>query len=669
MSARDLLRRLARLYAYWLDRGTWRPLILLFLVVMGAFLSSLALEVARAVFYRFPYAQRWWLGEALFVALLGLGFWRLWTVRPGDAWPAADALAGERTRSVADRLIPWALRLGVLSLLWPLLRHPDGLGFADWDFVLDKFEAARITISRFGQFPWWNPWVRGGFPLASNPQIGAISMATPLILALGTVPGLAVATAVCLLLAVEGAYRLALLWLREPWGAATAAILYGLNGGVIINASWGYVLPMSYASLPWLALCAFRLERRVVDALGLGFWLAFTVLNGIQYVNLYAGILMALILLRSWRLASWDRRWRLVRHGVIALGTSLALCGWRLATVLLVLRDDQRERISSWSETPMSLLHYLIYRPPVDWATAIPVAHVATFVELTCYVGLFAIALFALSARGGVRWWHWLFLVCMAFAMGSREIYNPSYWVATWPLFASTHAVTRWRFLAMLGLGLAAGSVVSRVCASEMRAARVAARLSALTIALDLLLLAHQQLPLAFSRPMEPGMDPGPPVSTIVNVRTGLGYLCTKKGYGVIEGYEPMIGGYHRNAPTLRQGRGDPGYRGESWTDRGPVSPLSWSPNHLVFQIKPHETLYLNQNPGSWWLANGVRAFPELPCASLVSPFAVQADARGHLDLRVRPPWLGAALALHPLGVLLVAVALPWGVRRRAPLR
>jgi hypothetical protein len=664
MSPRDRLRRLAAALAPWVDPSTRRPLVALFAVAMGGFLAPLAVAVGRALFYRLSYASRWWIGEAVFLAVVGLGLRRLLTVRPGDAWPAPDE-PGPVPRSLADRLVPWALRLAVAALAVPLLRHPDGFGFADWDFVLDKFEAARATILRFGQFPWWNPWSRGGFPLAANPQIGAVSMATPLILAFGTVPGLAVATALCLLLAVEGAYRLGLLWLREPVGAAVVALLYGLNGGVIINAAWGYVLPMSYASLPWLALGAFRLGRRPRDAVGLGFWLAFTVINGVQYVNLYAGLLMGAILLRSLRLATPAGRRGLLRDGAVALGSALALCGWRLFAVLLVLRDDQREAISSWGETPLSLLHYLLRRPPADWSTAIPVQHVATFVELTTYAGPVALVLVALSLRPGWRWPHTLAAVSLLFAMGSREVYHPSYWVATWPLFASTHVVTRWRFLAMLGLGLAAGGVVARGRASASPSRRALATLAALAIAADLLALAHVQLPLAFGLRPTPDLDPGPPVATIVNLRGGLGFACTRKGYGLIEGYEPMIGGYMRNAPTRRRARTDPDYRGEAWTDAGPVEPVVWSPNRLVFRLEPGQVLHLNQNPGSWWLANGVRAFPALPCASLAEPFAVRADGRGHLELRVRPPYLAAALALHPLGAGLALAAALAG--RRPP--
>ena len=99
--------------------------------------------------------------------------------------------------------------------------------------------------------------MRGGFPLAAEPQIGAVSIATPLVLALGTTIGLRLAVILCLLIAVEGTYRLAWLWFREPWAAAATALVFGLNGAVIIDTSMCYVLAMSYCSLPWLAYFPF----------------------------------------------------------------------------------------------------------------------------------------------------------------------------------------------------------------------------------------------------------------------------------------------------------------------------------------------------------------------------------------------------------------------------
>ena len=133
----------------------------------------------------------------------------------------------------------------------PLLQHPENLGFGDWDLNLQKYESVRRTIVHWGEFPWWDPWCRGGFPLAANPQCGVVGVATPLVLAFGTSVGLRLATLACLLIAAEGARRLALLWVGDPYAAVAAGLIYGLNGGVLVQVVAGYHLPMSYLTFPW----------------------------------------------------------------------------------------------------------------------------------------------------------------------------------------------------------------------------------------------------------------------------------------------------------------------------------------------------------------------------------------------------------------------------------
>jgi hypothetical protein len=633
-------------------------------VALAVFLGPLAADVASAWFFGIPWRFRWSLAQAALVAALAIGLGRLCWVRPGDAWPSPvvdEFLSSCR----AARWMPWALRLAAASLAIPMMANPDGLGFADWDFVLDKFEAIRRTILVWHQFPWWNPWCRGGFPLAAEPQIGAMSMATPLVLAFGTTTGLRLATVLCVWIAMEGAYRLALLWFREPWAAAAAAFVYGLNGAVSVSIASGYVIAMSYCSLPWLAYHAFRIGVGFAQGACLGFWLAFTMLNGLQYISLYALALAAAIGVRSVRVQPPGSRGVLLRNAAAGLGCFLLLAGWRLTTVYLVLRDDRREAMTLWDEPLAAIGRHLLVRPTLDWP-AITGRHWDWYVSVTSYIGPVVAVLVLLSLTKGWRWWHALVLVSGWLAIGARHWYHPSYWLADWPFIGSAHVVTRWRFLAMLGLGLAAGSVLADWRGSGRRPVRLLAAVLTLAIGVDLVALAHQQARLAFSVAADPLSFPGPPVDSIVNIRDGIGYPCVLRGYGVIRGYEPMLS-YHRDAPTLRRAREDLDYRGESWTADGEARPVSWSPNRLLFQVKPGQEVFINQNPGSWWLVNGRRLFAGRRCAEPLVPFAAKADDAGRLEIRIDPPGLRLGLALHVVGAILLAVA--WVGRRRGATR
>src|SRR5665811_2223323 len=70
------------------------------------------------------------------------------------------------------------LLLGVPILLFclNLLLTGQNIAPGDGDYIMQTYEAARISILKYGQFPWWNPWVSGGVPLYANPQFGLISI-------------------------------------------------------------------------------------------------------------------------------------------------------------------------------------------------------------------------------------------------------------------------------------------------------------------------------------------------------------------------------------------------------------------------------------------------------------------------------------------------------------
>jgi hypothetical protein len=598
----------------------------------------------------------WWFkkvcGWVVFLGILALLARRLLAVKPGDAWPEPPAIPAA---GPAAFWRPWALRLATLSLAWPLLKAPENLGFGDWDYFLEKFEAIRRTILIYGEFPWWDPWCRGGVPLAAGPQVGLVSIATPLVLAFGTSVGLRLAALLMLLIAAEGARKLADRLFGDPWASTLTALIYALNGGLLVDTVAGYFIPMSYAAIPWLVDGVFRLERSRRAGVSLGSWGAFVVLGGIQYPSIHGVLLAALVWVRALRVLDGPRRRRLLAHSAIAVGVALALSGWRLSTLALVMRDFPRQIPPSGDETLASILNHLLNRPAKDLLRG-PEALPPYFWEATCYVGPAVLIAATLSLAGGWKWFHTVTLGCGWLAAGGSRWSLPSYWLGHWPVFSTMHAVGRWRFAAMLGLGLAAGSAVAR-WRSRGGARRFAATALVLVVAADFLALGHQTLHLAFSVKPAASAFPGMASSALISIAEWPGFPAILVNRAVVHGYEPLLG-YDRHATTARTWRGHPAYRGEFSVGGEPVQPVFWSPNRVVLRVEPGAMVSINQNPGSWWSINGRPGDPSLRCVEMNRPFMAAADAQGRLVLQISPKGLAAGYALHALGFGLILAGL-----------
>ncbi len=87
------------------------------------------------------------------------------------------------------------------------------------------------------------------------------------------------------------------------------------------------------------------------------------------------------------------------------------------------------------------------------------------------------------------------------------------------------------------------------------------------------------------------------------------------------------------------------------------MKPSSWSPNRLVFHVEPGQRVWVNQNPGSWWVINGRRPYASSRCAELLMDLSGVADASGRLEFRIVPPRLNLGWWLHGAGLTLLAAA------------
>ncbi len=627
-------------------------------VAAGLALTILAL-LGPDLFLAIPWPIRWALGEVGVVAgVVGVAAWT-YRINPPRPWRLVDPATAGSPR--LHRALAITLHLVGLSLPWAFFSRPGYWGVFDWDWDLEWFGAVRRAIVHHGEFPWWHALNSGGVPLAADPQVGLASPVTALVLLLGTPTGLRWSVVLALMLAIEGARRLARLWLSDPWAVALAAAVYGWNGFILLTTVMAPPLTFAHPLLPWLLLYGFQIDRGLEPAIKLGAVAALGVLTVIQYPTAYAAIITAWVLV--WGVLGRPRpdRPRQLALIAVAIGVFLTLAGWRLALTGHLMADFPRKLQGAVNATPTGFVGAMVHRlvpPPLQFP-----AKTAWHHEEAGYIGLIPLAAAILSLAGPWRWWHTLAFAGFALALGTVHPLHPSYWLSGWPVFSSMHQVGRWRFPGLLGLGLAAGSTIQTARATLGRW-RWLPTLLALAALVDLATYAHQCLPLGWSnRPVDQHV-PGPPVPNLVSLhRWESGGVpeasqATRLGYAVIEGYSPLLG-YDRRRPTLRLWRDHPEYRGEFHSGDQALVPRSWSPNRVVLDgLQPGQAVEINQNPSSYWLVNGQRAFPNARCVELNERFVVCADDQGRLVLEARPPThvFVTAAALTLFGFLLALI-------------
>jgi hypothetical protein len=545
-----------------------------------------------------------------------------------------------------------------LGLIWT----PGRWGREDWDYFAHHYEAMRRTVLEYHQIPWWNPWSCGGMPLATNPQLGLVSINFLLVLVFGSYPGLKLATVVHLLIAAEGARWLAGQWMRDPLARALVGFFFVANGAVAINIAAGMLGVLVIAWVPWSIGLALRLEQDARRGIELGGVVALAVLESLHYFVVQLALVLAVIV--CWRLWACGResRSRLLIGVAWAVSIILAVAGMRAALAAELVLDFPRSRsdlirvhipAKAMALALIRPFQHLAYRVP-HWSGNLGLG----WHEFGCYVGVLAVVLFLVSLSSGWRFWHSLAVICLWLTVGNTDWYHPSAWLADVPILGTMRLATRWRVLAVLGLALGCGAVLSQWRLASSKRRRVLATVLMGLLVADLGLNAWPIYAQIFvNKPGEivrsPDDDDFVQVEKLrVFPDSGTQMLAMlRANYGTVYGYEPLIG-QDTNPYSARLWPGHPEYRGEHWSSAGPVEVIRWSPNTIELRAPPGSEVHVNQNPGAYWLAGGRRAFSGLRAMDRHEKFVVPTGPDGRVELSTWPSGWRWGCAISGAGVI-----------------
>ena len=565
-----------------------------------------------------------------------------------------------------------ACAIGVATLLalafWlPAFLAPDATGQGDWQMIHHNWEVGWVALTRFGEWPLWDPYHCGGVTMLGNPESqhftpwflvsllgrtsAATTIATKLMLAAHTVIGF-----VGMLAYTRGALRLSL---PAAW---LAAVAWTFSGFFAWHGAGGHGTFLGFDYLP---LLLFAWRRSLVDvraAVGVAALLALTVAEGGTYPLPYMALalgLEALLLMR---------RPEARRGSVIA-----ALVVGALFPLLEALRRFPREMVSiDRMSIPDVVLALTAHKHEWRW-----LGHEFVWPEYGAFVGWTVLALagvgvlLALPRRART---HPLraatlgaalgALIFLALVMGNGAL-RPWPLLHQLPMFDSLRVPSRFFGVATFYVSLLAAYGLDRI--ARVGGTRRLARFALMSLTWMVVLMAAMDITAATREIVDRWK--APPIAAPIpaprfhfeNVPDYYNHYAQlpRENIGTSSCYEGAM--RWKVAPGLWVGD-VPQARVAA---PGQVLESRRTPSHLIAELNlPRATRVVwnsNFDPG-WQPSRGT-------LVEDAGRLAVEAPAgRYRLDVRFRPPLLGRSLGLSALGVVL-ALALIFSRRLRRVLR
>ena len=581
---------------------------------------------------------------------------------------AAKAFFREPPRAVAALIGVAAITTMILLVMAPWLKDLSTFGFHDWDVQTSHRYLALLSLGRYHELPWWNPYSCGGFPAWGYVEADTI-VVSPFLPAYFLLP-MSVALRVEVLgfaaLSASGAWAAASRYSESRAARALVAVLWAVNGRWALQAAAGHTWHLAYAFMPWCLYFFERArtsERNVKDLAGGGVAIAMLVYAGGIYPLPHTVLLLGVYAVM---LALLERSARPLTTLALLGAIGVGLAAPRLLPLLDGFGKAPRLIESTEVLDPGALITLLTSRDQSFYSRP---GHVSPYGwhEWGMYIGTAGALglLLAIVFVQGRREAALKAVGVLFFVLGFGAFHPEAPWTLLHkyaPIFRSQHVPSRFLYTAVLLFALVAAAGIGRfVARRRVSSPWLDAALAALVLGLAVDIGLVAQKPMTASMWMVPPdripqgrpfhFEQEPPFQYKRRDWAGPMYLAMLGNVGVINCYSAP--------PFERKGARPitaPDYHGEAFvvTDAGTPSAgtariTAWTPNHAVIQVdgaEPGALLVYNMNFDEGWHASTgpVVAYHNTVATRLAGGSAT-------LTLTYRPPYLGAGLLLGALAV------------------
>ncbi len=537
----------------------------------------------------------------------------------------------------------------------PYAYNPSFWGHVDWVLHASWAMAARESLLRFGQLPFWDPYFCGGVSLLDFPETMMFSPFFAPLLTFGLI-GIRIAAYLSTLAGMYGFY---LLCRHYGLGAASSylpPIIFFLNTQYQNRLQFGgFSVVFTLAFVPWVLLAYLKAQDNVRFLPVASLALALMTVSGspvfpVQMVMLLLAYSMFLSLSRR------DAR-PIALFALIAL-PALALAAAKLVPGYLFMQSYPRDFGAyvegyslrmMWSaafEKPAAEYIFYYHFPEEKWH----------WHEYTAYVGVLPVLL-ALAAFKSNRPEKWVLagvtLLFLLLSMG-HQMPGFSLWdsLRSLPVISSGRVPERFINMAYVGLSLLAGLGLTQI---EKKSRSLAALFLAF-ILFDLLMASHVVVAMTYDIPPENQMIYGKArqdvfyqeVSRVGSLSAVLLNIGDAKCYTGFPGLASS-----NVTPKYVNGVPNGGYRGEAYllNGRGSVKLVRVTPNAVEVEVSAagEDTLVLNQNYYPGWGVRGASGGAAYPYNGLVAADVSPADGRVTFSFLPERFLAGAAVSLVSL--------------------
>ncbi len=537
------------------------------------------------------------------------------------------AMEPGRAPWLTARQLAWLAATAVLvtalaNVLAPMLRDFSTYGFHDWDVETAYRYVTVLSLKKYGEGPWWHPWLCGGTPAwgyvegASN----LVSPYLPLYLLFDIRTALRLEVFGAGLMGLAGAYLFASTFTKSHALRALLAALWVLNGRWALQAAVGHTWHLQYGLMPW-AFYFFERARqpgKLREATYVGICFALLVYWGGIYPLPHTALFLSLYALL---LALFERRWRplvvLGLAGVVGFGLSAP----KLFAVADHMRDVPR-LIDSKEVIGLAELLVMLTDPKQRYGSRPVRTPAYNWHEWGIYVGLGGVLVLVVAVvfAHGKREWALkiLGLLCLLLGFGA---FNPS---APWallhelPVFSSQHVPSRFHYPMLLMLGTAFIATAGRWLdpALERRPwLDLVALVPVAVFAFDMVRVSQVPFVQAFWMQAPPNIEYAqrfehhtkPPLQYVKRDWAPPMLLAMMANVGVLECYGVPPG----ESAVVTSDK--PEYRGLAYVEGGGrAEVVDWSPNRARVRVsgaQPGTLVVYDMNYDPSWRANGERAF------------------------------------------------------------